>query len=45
VVRYDHGERPVPPVVFDRLYGLPIKRHAEVGRLLHKLSAAREEVV
>jgi hypothetical protein len=41
LVRYDRGDRAVPPAVLDRLYGLMIKRQAEVTKLVAKLAEAR----
>jgi hypothetical protein len=37
VVRYDQGERRVPEAVLDQLYGLLIKRHAEIGKLVGRI--------
>ena len=39
-MRYDAGERPVPAVLLDHLYGLLIKRHADIGKLLLKIRVA-----
>ena len=41
-VRYDNGQRAVPDELLDRLYGMLIKRHAEIGKLVGKLGAMRD---
>jgi hypothetical protein len=43
MMRYDAGERPVPEILLDRLYGLLIKRHADIGKLVAKMAAGRKE--
>jgi hypothetical protein len=43
VMRYDAGERMAPPQVLDQLYGLLIKRQADIRKLVGKLSDARRE--
>ena len=40
--RYDAGQRAAPAVLLDRLFGLLIKRHAELGKLVGKLADMRD---
>lgn len=40
--RYQTGQREVPTVLMDRLYGLLHKRHSEIGKLLVKVRGGRE---
>lgn len=42
VMRWDAGDTPVPPVAVERLYGLLIKRQAEMAKLVAKLAAERK---
>jgi hypothetical protein len=42
VVRYAKGGRDIPPAVLDRLHGLLVKRHGEVGKLIGKLGDVRD---
>ena len=41
-MRYDSGEREVPTIVMDRLYGMLIKRHGETGKLIGKIGDLRD---
>jgi hypothetical protein len=36
-MRYDAGDRAVPAAVMDRLYGLLVTRHADIGKLIGKI--------
>ena len=40
VACYDAGDRPVPPVVLDRLAKLLAQRQAEIAKLQPKVAAA-----
>ena len=41
-MRWDNGDTAIPQVAEDRKYGLLIKRHREIGKLIGKLGDARD---
>jgi len=43
LMRYDAGERTVPPALFVRLLELLLKRELEIGKLKPKVAAAGEK--
>ena len=42
VMRWDSGENKIPDTAWDRHDGLLVKRHAEIGKLVSRLAAARQ---